>query len=119
MAAAAAVLGDGTARRPGTRKFIGLLRLRDWLRVLGFELNGGKFGCYAPPFGEKLWLERFAFMEKAGARWWPIAGGDLRGARGEARARHAPDHARLAAGARAAPGARAGSADQWACQKRH
>ena len=37
-------------RRPGTRKFIGLLRLRDWLRVLGFELNGGKFGCYAPPF---------------------------------------------------------------------
>ena len=22
-----------------------------------------------------LWLDRFAFMEKAGARWWPIAGG--------------------------------------------
>jgi hypothetical protein len=43
--------------------------------VLGFELNGGKFGCYAPPFGEKLWLERFDFMERAGARWWPIAGG--------------------------------------------
>ena len=60
---------------PWNLKFIGLLRLRDWLRVLGFELNGGKFGCYAPPFEQKLWLERFAFMEKAGARWWPIAGG--------------------------------------------
>lgn len=60
---------------PWDLKFIGLLRLRDWLRVLGFELNGGKFGCYAPPFGEKLWLERFAFMEQAGSRWWPIAGG--------------------------------------------
>jgi len=60
---------------PWDLKFIGLLRLRDWLRVLGFELNGGKFGCYAPPFGEQLWLERFGFMESAGARWWPIAGG--------------------------------------------
>ena len=60
---------------PWDAKFIGLLRLRDWLRVLGFELNGGAFGCYAPPFRQRLWLERFAFMEKAGARWWPVAGG--------------------------------------------
>jgi SAM-dependent methyltransferase len=60
---------------PWDAKFIGLLRLREWLRVLGFELNGGKFGCYAPPFTQKVWLERFAFMDKAGARWWPITGG--------------------------------------------
>jgi SAM-dependent methyltransferase len=60
---------------PWDAKFIGLLRLREWLRVLGFELNGGKFGCYAPPFSDKTWLERFAFMEKAGARWWPVTGG--------------------------------------------
>jgi hypothetical protein len=33
------------------------------------------FGCYAPPFRSPRWLERFRFMEKAGARWWPIAGG--------------------------------------------
>ena len=60
---------------PWDAKFIGLLRLREWLRVLGFELNGGKFGGYAPPFRQRLWLERFAFMEKAGARWWPLLGG--------------------------------------------
>jgi SAM-dependent methyltransferase len=60
---------------PWDAKFIGLLRLREWLRLLGFELNGGMFGCYAPPFRQRGWLERFAFMEKAGARWWPIAGG--------------------------------------------
>jgi SAM-dependent methyltransferase len=59
---------------PWDAKFIGLLRLRDWLRVLGFELNGGKFGLYVPAFRQKRWIERFAFMEKAGARWWPIAG---------------------------------------------
>src|SRR5687768_11506556 len=63
------------AGAPWDARFIGLLRLRDWLRVLGFELNGGAFGCYAPPFRQRLWLDRFAFMEKAGARWWPVAGG--------------------------------------------
>jgi SAM-dependent methyltransferase len=63
------------AGAPWEARFIGLLRLRDWLRVLGFELNGGAFGCYAPPFRQRLWLDRFAFMEKAGARWWPVAGG--------------------------------------------
>ena len=60
---------------PWDAKFIGLLRLREWLRVLGFELNGGKFGCYAPPFRNEIWLKRFEFMEKAGARWWPVTGG--------------------------------------------
>jgi SAM-dependent methyltransferase len=60
---------------PWDERFIGLLRLKDWLRLLGFELNGGRFGCYAPPFESPQWLSRFAFMEKAGARWWPIMGG--------------------------------------------
>jgi SAM-dependent methyltransferase len=60
---------------PWDAHFIGLLRLRDWLRVLGFELNGGKFGCYVPPFASQVWLERFAFMDPAGARWWPVLGG--------------------------------------------
>ena len=60
---------------PWNAHMIGLLRLKDWLKLLGFELNGGKFGCYAPPFANDKWLSRFAFMEKAGARWWPIAGG--------------------------------------------
>ncbi len=59
---------------PWDANYIGLLRLREWLRLLGFELTGGMFGCYAPPFRSPQWLERFAFMEKAGARWWPIAG---------------------------------------------
>jgi len=59
---------------PWRGRFIGMLRLKDWLELLGFELNGGRSGCYAPPFVQARWLERFAFMEKAGERWWPIAG---------------------------------------------
>jgi SAM-dependent methyltransferase len=69
------IFGVNRQDAPWDAKFIGLMRLREWLRVLGFELNGGMFGCYAPPFRDKLWLDRFAFMEKAGSRWWPIAGG--------------------------------------------
>lgn len=59
---------------PWRGRFIGLLRLKDWLTLLGFELNGGRFGCYAPPVAQAHWLERWGFMEKAGDRWWPIAG---------------------------------------------
>jgi len=71
---AARALGWGRRRYPGCGRFIGLLRLKDWLALLGFELNGGRFGCYAPPFNQGRWLERFGFMEKAGERWWPICG---------------------------------------------
>jgi len=65
----------GGGEYPWCGKFIGLLRMKDWLSLLGFELNGGRFGCYVPPFSQARWLERFAFMEHAGERWWPIAGG--------------------------------------------
>lgn len=70
-----ASLGRDRGNFPWNGRFIGLLRLKDWLTLLGFELNGGRFGCYAPPFAQVKWLERFTFMEKAGDRWWPIAGG--------------------------------------------
>ena len=65
----------GRHEYPWCGRFIGLLRLKDWLQLLSFELNGGRFGCYAPPFAQANWLERSTFMEKAGDRWWPIAGG--------------------------------------------
>jgi len=68
-------LGAKRDGHPWCGEFIGLVRLRDWLKLLGFELNGGRFGCYAPPFGQAMWLQRFAFMERAGDRWWPICGG--------------------------------------------
>ena len=72
---AARALGWERNQFPWRGKFIGLLRLKDWLALLGFELNGGRFGCYAPPFAHSRWLERSAFLEKAGDRWWPICGG--------------------------------------------
>ncbi|HEY8025875.1 MAG TPA: methyltransferase domain-containing protein [Burkholderiaceae bacterium] len=55
-------------------EFIRLSRLKDWLKLLNMEVNRGHFGCYAPPFTSEKWLDRFAFMEKAGDRWWPYFG---------------------------------------------
>jgi SAM-dependent methyltransferase len=71
---AKSALWGGNQGYPWSGKYISLLRLKDWLALLGFELNGGRFGCYAPPFSQAHWLERSAFMEKAGDRWWPICG---------------------------------------------
>jgi SAM-dependent methyltransferase len=68
-------LGRKRPDYPWRGEFIGLLRLRDWLKLLGFELNGGRCGRYAPPFSQTKWLQRSAFLEKAGDRWWPICGG--------------------------------------------
>ncbi|MCL4744609.1 MAG: methyltransferase domain-containing protein [Burkholderiaceae bacterium] len=65
-------LGMGFLPREG--RFIGLPRLRDWLKLLGFELDSGRYGCYRPPCRTQRWLDRTAFMEKAGDRWWPICG---------------------------------------------
>jgi SAM-dependent methyltransferase len=55
-------------------EFISVARLKDWLKLLNMEVNRGHFGCYAPPFRTNKWRNRFAFMEKAGDRWWPYLG---------------------------------------------
>ena len=60
---------------PWSGRFIRLMRVKDWLALLGFEIIGGQMACYAPPSRQEKWLERFSFMEAAGDRWWPIAGG--------------------------------------------
>ena len=59
---------------PWSANFIALPRLKDWLALLGFEVVGGRFAVYAPPFNQTKWLDRFAFIEKAGDRWWAVSG---------------------------------------------
>lgn len=60
---------------PWRGHFVSLVRLKDWLALLGFDVSAGKLGCYVPPCATEKWLERFSFMEAAGDRWWGIAGG--------------------------------------------
>jgi SAM-dependent methyltransferase len=65
---------DDALYLPRAGEFIGYWRLRDWLHLLGFEIEGGRFGCYRPPFASPGWLERFAWMDRVGDRWWPVLG---------------------------------------------
>lgn len=59
---------------PSDGEFIGYRRLRDWLRLLSFEVEAGRFGCWKPPVVSERWLQRTDWMERAGERWWPVFG---------------------------------------------
>ncbi|MBX3619990.1 MAG: methyltransferase domain-containing protein [Rhizobacter sp.] len=59
---------------PSEGEFLGYWRLRDWLRLLSFDIEEGRFGCYRPPLVSEPWLSRFEWMERTGGRWWPVLG---------------------------------------------
>jgi SAM-dependent methyltransferase len=59
---------------PEAGDFIGPWRLRDWLQLLGFEVESDRYGCYRPAVKTEKWLQRTAWMDAVGARWWPIFG---------------------------------------------
>lgn len=67
------------ARRDGVfpwcGQFINLPRIKDWMALLGFELASGRMCSYAPPLTSEKWSRRWSFLEAAGDRWWPFAGG--------------------------------------------
>jgi len=67
-------LGRGSLYLPDVGEFIGYRRLRDWLRLLSFEVESARFGCYRPAVRSAQWLERFGWMDPLGERWWPILG---------------------------------------------
>jgi SAM-dependent methyltransferase len=63
------------AQIPWSGRFINLSRLKDWLSLLSFDVVGGRMHGYVPPFSQDRWLRRFNFLDSAGDRWWPFAGG--------------------------------------------
>ena len=59
---------------PSAGEFIGYRRARDWLRLLGFEVERGRFGCWRAPLRSESGLARLAWMDDIGARAWPVLG---------------------------------------------
>lgn len=59
---------------PQAQACIGYWRLRDWLRLLGFEVESARFGCYRPLVQSARWLHRWSWLDRWGERWWPIFG---------------------------------------------
>src|SRR6478609_526584 len=67
-------LGFSRNQYPWNGSFLSLLRVKDWLALLGFDVSAGRLIAYAPPFDSDSWRRRFGFMEPAGDRWWAVGG---------------------------------------------
>lgn len=52
----------------------GLLRIKDWLNLLGFEIISTQFGCYRLPIQNQTWSKRLAFNEMGSAYWSHFGG---------------------------------------------
>lgn len=57
------------------QRLLAYRRLRDWLRLLGFEVQVSRFGGWTPAWRNEGWMQRMDWMDSAGERWWPIFGG--------------------------------------------
>jgi SAM-dependent methyltransferase len=68
-------LGYDGLSAPPCEEMIAYWRLRDWLRLLGFEVKVSQFGCWRPALDNAKWLHRWSWMDRLGAQWWPIFGG--------------------------------------------
>lgn len=60
---------------PWCGRFVPPWRLKEWLKVLGFQISTVRYACYRPPLRSETAGRRLAFMEKLGAWWWPPLGG--------------------------------------------
>jgi SAM-dependent methyltransferase len=99
----------GATYLPAAGEWIAYRRVRDWLRLLGFEVDHGRFGCWRPPLHSQRWLDRMAWVDRIGEQAWPVFGAAymvvavkrVRGMRlvGLINRRHAPRQAAPAAAA--------------------
>jgi len=60
---------------PWQGQYLSPTRAKDWLQLLGFEVERPRYGCHAPPCRSERWLQRWRWLEAVGARAWPIGGG--------------------------------------------
>jgi SAM-dependent methyltransferase len=54
--------------------FLPLSRLKDWLTVLGFEVDRSGGLSYRPPLQDAAQLAGLAWLERLGGHFWPFAG---------------------------------------------
>lgn len=59
---------------PPARQWLAPGRVRDWLRLLGLELETLSFGCFRPALKSSGWLARHSWLDDLGPRWWPVLG---------------------------------------------
>ena len=50
-------------------------RLRDWLHLLGFEVQLQHFAGWTPTWRSERWVQRWSWLDAVGRRWCPVLGG--------------------------------------------
>ena len=50
-------------------------RLRDWLQLLGFEVQCQRFAGWTPTWRSERWVQRWSWLDAVGRRWCPVLGG--------------------------------------------
>ena len=55
--------------------FFSLMRIKDWLHLLGFEVVSTQLICHQWPFQKQSWLKRFEVLDSLGRKCWPMLGG--------------------------------------------
>jgi SAM-dependent methyltransferase len=56
---------------PSSGEWLAYWRVRDWLRLLSFEVESAEFGCYRPALQS---LEHWSSLDRWGPYAWPILG---------------------------------------------
>lgn len=59
---------------PEAGDFIGPWRLKDWLKLLSFDVESCRYGAYRPAVRSEAWLQRWSWMDRVGERSWPFLG---------------------------------------------
>ena len=59
---------------PWCGHFFTMMRLKDWLKLLGFDVTHKKHFFYRPPVKNTTILQKLNFMEKIGQLAWPVTG---------------------------------------------
>lgn len=61
-------------RAPWCGRFVSVARLKDWLRLLGFDITECKRYFFRPPLAHQGIMRRLKFLDRVGCRFWPILG---------------------------------------------
>lgn len=59
---------------PWSARFYGVARIRDWLELLGFEIESVERASFRPPLRRSGLHRRLQFIERFGAYFWPVLG---------------------------------------------
>lgn len=61
-------------RPPWSGRFLSITRLKDWLGLLGFDIERIERASYRPPLMSSRWHQRLELLERLGTHFWPLFG---------------------------------------------